>query len=81
MKTLTLTDKEFAQLRDAVTIHLDIANDTVIEDVDLYPSADQPIVLTREKAKEVRDQILRSLDRLEIIQNLARKCGVEVPEK
>lgn len=80
MPTFTFTEKELEVVRHAMSMINDIEEDSVLENVseDLFPRPDAPIVLTYEKAKEIRCDLEVAMDRRMYRHSAMRKLGVTI---
>lgn len=83
MKTLNLTDAEFEVLVQAVAMINDFENDTLFENVseNLFPGTDSPTVLTNEKAKVLREDLVGVVERTVARRALCAKVGVNVNDQ
>ena len=80
MKTLQLTDAEYAFVKRAVEQVNDIENDMALDNLDLHPIEDKPVIVNREKAKELRDEIDEAMNRQVVRILLLAKLGIRVNE-
>ena len=80
MRTLQLTDAEYAFVKRAVEQVNDIENDMALDCIDLHPQEDQPIIVNREKAKALRDEIEETMNRQVVRIQLLTKLGIRVNE-
>lgn len=83
MNTYTFTDRELEILRHAMMVINDIEEDTALENVseDLFPSQREPIVLTAEKAKVIREELITVMNRREARHSAMRKLNVPYNEE
>jgi tyrosine-protein phosphatase YwqE len=82
MKTLTLTDNEFAIVKEALESRNDMVNDTLFENVsvDLFPSVDEPTILHHERARVLREEIDKIIRQQVEYSRLLGKFGITVNE-
>ena len=80
MKTITFTAKELTALNKAIEISNDITTDTLLENVsfDLFPKDEAPVVLTKDGATILRQEIYEATDNLITIRMLMAKLGLHV---
>ena len=79
MKTLNLTDSEFAVLVRAFESFNDFSNDTLFDDVNsvnLYPQ--EAVAVTPEQFAALRNELEAVVNRALALRSLADKLGVEL---
>ena len=80
MKTLQLTDAEFAQLQHAVTMLTDMTVDTWLDETGLFVTDGEHLVVDSVRSKVIRDELESAHRRILAVHSLALKVGLKLNE-
>ncbi len=74
------TNEELDFIRMAVSVQLDIMNDTLYDNVsvNLYPKHNEPTILTSEKANQLREELEGVFKNIRTMTRVADKLGLEI---
>ena len=78
MKTIQLTNTEYALVKQAVVMFNDMTNDTVFDDIPELFHSEEPSVINNNRRRELRDELNDALNRVVHLREIARKFGVAV---
>ena len=80
MTTITFTDQELAMVRQAVEVFNDMTNDCLFDNMsaDLFPTTEEPVVLTHAKAGKLRDELYEVMDTYASLRSLTTKLGIKL---
>ena len=80
---IKLTDEELGIVREAMSMLNDMHTDCMLENTSasLFPSEEEPTVLTPDVAKQLRQEINEAVTELMMRQKLMRKLGIDVNDQ